>query len=57
MVFRIEEVRGNGPSICHQSYPHLTDRELAESRILSPAQTIEYKDALDMCFTSTKKSA
>ncbi len=55
MVFRIEEVQGNGPSICHQSYPHLTDRELAASRILSPIQAIEYQEALDVIAAHEKE--
>lgn len=48
MVFQIEEVPGNGPSICHQSYPNLTIMELAQAGILSPSQVIDYQEALDV---------
>lgn len=55
MVFEIEEVQGNGPSICRQSYPNLKKDEMVKSGVLSPAQAIEYQEALDVIHAHEKE--
>jgi hypothetical protein len=56
MVFQIEEVQGNGPSICHQSYRRLSKEQMVKAGILSQAQGIEYQEALDVIAAHEKES-
>jgi fatty acid-binding protein DegV len=55
MVFQIEEVQGNGPSICHQSYRRLSKEQMVKAGILSQAQGIEYQEALDVIAAHEKE--
>jgi hypothetical protein len=56
MVFGIEEVDGNGPSICHQSYRRLSKDQMVKAGILTQAQGIEYQEALDVIAANEKES-
>jgi hypothetical protein len=55
MVFGIEEVDGNGPSICRQSYRRLSKEQMVKAGILSQAQGIEYQEALDLIAAHEKE--
>ena len=55
MVFGIEEVDGNGPSICRQSYRRLSKDQMVEAGILTKAQGIEYQEALDVIAAHEKE--
>jgi hypothetical protein len=55
MVFGIEEVDGNGPSICRQSYRSLSKEQMIKAGILSQAQGIEYQEALDVIAAHEKE--
>jgi hypothetical protein len=56
MVFGIEEVEGNGPSICRQSYSNLSTDQMVKAGILTKAQGIEYQEALDVIAAHEKES-
>ncbi len=56
MVFGIEEVVGNGPSIYRQSYRKLSKDQMVKAGILTKAQGIEYQDALDVIAAHEKES-
>jgi hypothetical protein len=56
MVFGIEVVDGNGPSICLQSYRKLSKDQMVKAGILTQAQGIEYQEALDVIAAHEKES-
>ena len=56
MVFGIEVVDGNGPSICLQSYRKLSKNQMVKAGILTQAQGIEYQEALDVIAAHEKES-
>jgi hypothetical protein len=56
MVFGIEVVDGNGPSIYRQNYHKLSKDQMVKAGILTQAQGIEYQEALDVIAAHQKES-